>query len=118
MAEVISARIGEDLLTRVDGIRGDQTRAWVASLIERELLAGDGERGTTGSAASSLGAIPDGEPSPGVACAGPGCWQRSTRRYGTRRLPLCDGCKSALTGEPIQRPATAVLARALRGDAA
>ena len=41
VAEVISARVGEDLLARVDDVRGDQTRgAWVASLIERELTDG------------------------------------------------------------------------------
>ncbi len=40
MAEVISARVGEDLLARVDDMRGEQARgAWVASLIERELTS-------------------------------------------------------------------------------
>ena len=32
-----------------------------------------------------------GEPSPGVACAGPRCRQRDTARCGLRRLPLCPG---------------------------
>ncbi len=41
MAEVISARVGEDLLARVDDMRGEQTRgAWGASLIEGELTDG------------------------------------------------------------------------------
>jgi hypothetical protein len=33
-----------------------------------------------------------GEPSPGVVCMGPGCWQRDTSRYGFRQLPLCPAC--------------------------
>jgi hypothetical protein len=114
VAEVISARVGEDLLARVDGIRGDQSRgAWVAGLIEREL--------TNGAAPTSrVAAIPGlghGEPSPGTLCMGPGCWQRSTRRYGARRLPLCDGCKAALTGEPLHREIPAAAARLMRGAA-
>jgi hypothetical protein len=97
------------MLAAVDGMRGDESHsAWILALIERELL---GETPAPRPAASSLAAIADGEPSPGIACAGYECWQRSTRRYGTRRLPLCDGCKAALTGQPIQRPATAALQR-------
>jgi hypothetical protein len=39
--------------------------------------------------AAAITAIPDGEPSPGVLCMGPGCLERSTSRYGLRRMPLC-----------------------------
>jgi hypothetical protein len=56
----------------------------------------------TGSAAS-LAAIGQGEPSPGVACAGPGCWQRNTSRYGLRRVPLCPACAAALRGQGYKR---------------
>ena len=114
MAEVISARVGEDLLARVDGIRGEQTRgAWVASLIGRELTNGP----APASPVAAISGISHGEPSPGVVCMGPGCWQRSTRRYGARRLPLCDGCKAALTGEPVAREIPPSAARLMRGAA-
>lgn len=122
-APVVQLRVPEDMLAAVDGARGDGTRsAWILALIKREFLD-DGGQGSAdtpagAAAASPLGATGTGEPSPGVVCMGPVCWQRSTRRYGTRRLPLCDGCKAALAGEPMQRPTTAALARALRGGAA
>jgi hypothetical protein len=40
--------------------------------------------------------ISPGEPSPGVLCMGPGCFQRDTRKYGLRQLPLCPACRAAL----------------------
>jgi hypothetical protein len=49
-------------------------------------------------AATSLAAIGPGEPSPGVACAGSGCWQRNTSRFGLSRVPLCPSCHTALEG--------------------
>jgi hypothetical protein len=115
-APVVQLRVPEDTLAAVDGARGDDTRsAWILALIERELLddgAGREPAATspTGPAASPLGAISNGESSPGTLCMGPGCWQRSTRRYGARRLPLCDGCKAALTGEPLPREIPAAAA--------
>jgi hypothetical protein len=48
-------------------------------------------------------AVMGGEPSPGTACAGPGCWQRNTTRYGLRRLPLCPACRAALQGQDYKR---------------
>jgi hypothetical protein len=50
-----------------------------------------------------------GTPSPGVCCAGPACWEKTTRKYGLRNLPLCDACAAALCGqvharEPVSLP--------------
>ena len=61
MAEVISARVGEDLLARVDDIRGEQTRgAWVTSLIERELTNSP----APASPVAAISGIGHGDPSP------------------------------------------------------
>ena len=110
---VVQLRVPEGLLVGLDASRGDDTRsAWILALIGRE-LAGE----MPAPAASPLGAIPDGEPSPGAVCAGPGCWQRNTSRYGLRRLPLCPACRAALQGDVYQRDVSPALAR-LRGDAA
>ena len=54
--------------------------------------------------------IGEGTPSPGVCCSGPACWERGTRRYGLRKLPLCDACAAALCGRthtraPVTLPA-------------
>src|SRR5690349_22572377 len=38
--------------------------------------------------AAAIAASGTGEPSPGVVCMGPGCWERNTRKYGLRQLPL------------------------------
>ncbi len=54
-------------------------------------------------AAASLTALPDGEPSHGVVCATPSCWQRDTRAYGLRNLPLCTACARALQGHAYRR---------------
>ena len=114
MAEVISARVGEDLLARVDDVRGDQTRgAWVAGLIERELT----NNPAPASPLAAISGIGHGEPSPGVACMGPTCWERNTSRYGLRRVPLCPACVSALRGETYQREIPPSAARLMRGAA-
>ena len=34
---------------------------------------------------------------------GPGCFQRDTRKYGLRELPLCTACAVALQGETYKR---------------
>jgi hypothetical protein len=54
-------------------------------------------------AAAAIAVTGDGQPSPGVACAAPGCWQRNTSRYGLRRVPLCPACRAALEGCTYQR---------------
>jgi hypothetical protein len=69
-------------------------------------------------AATSLAAIPDGEPSPGTLCMGPGCFQRDTRRYGLRKLPLCTAYAAALEGRTYQREIPPAAARAIRRGAA
>jgi hypothetical protein len=65
-----------------------------------------------------LAALPDGEPSPGVLCMGPGCLERSTSRYGLRRMPLCPACRAALEGRTHQRETPPAAARAIRRGAA
>jgi hypothetical protein len=59
-----------------------------------------------------------GEPSPGVACAGPQCWERNTSRYGLRRVPLCPACAAALEGQTYQREIPPGAARVIGGTAA
>ncbi len=45
------------------------------------------------------------------------CLERSTSRYGLRRMPLCRACAAALAGEVCQRPG-AGRARAIKDTAA
>jgi hypothetical protein len=68
---------------------------------------------TTLTTSPPLAALADGEPSPGVLCMTPGCFQLDTRKYGLRKLALCTACAATLTGEVYQRPVTAVQARAV-----
>ena len=59
-------------------------------------------------------AMSHGEPSSGVLCMTPTCWQRDTRKYGLRSLPLCQACAAAIQGQTYQRkppPSAARLAR-------
>ncbi len=118
---VVQVRVPEDMLAAVDGARGDGTRsAWILALIERELLDGDTGRGPAGTSpagpgASSLDAIPDGEPSGGAVCATPRCWQRDTCLFGLRKLPLCPACAAALEGRTYQREIPPSAARLMRG---
>jgi hypothetical protein len=60
----------------------------------------------------------DGEPSPGTLCMGPGCFQRDTRTYGLRNLPLCTACAAALQGQVHKRELPEGAARAIRRGAA
>jgi hypothetical protein len=107
-APVLQARVSENTLARIDQVRGDDTcSAWLQRLIDRELAGQPAgvavDNDNTAPAASPLGAIGMGEPSPGVVCMGPGCWQRDTSRFGLRRLPLCPACHAALEGRTYQR---------------
>lgn len=68
--------------------------------------------------AALLAAISPGELSPGTLCMGPGCFQRDTRKYGLRQLPLRTACAAALTGQAYQREIPPGAARALRRGAA
>ena len=77
MAEVVSARVGEDLLDRLDHARGDASRgAWLLDLITRELTAA-APSGSPG--ARSLG---PGIPAPGVLCMWAACMSCDSDRYG------------------------------------
>jgi len=67
---------------------------------------------------SLVTAMSPGEPSPGTLCTGPGCFQRDTRRYRLRELPLCTACAAALTSETDKRQIPPGAARALRRGAA
>jgi hypothetical protein len=118
---VLQLRVPEDTLARLDDKSGEQTRsAWVLRLIDRE-LAGPDPAAEPATAVADFPAgplvLPSGEPCPGVACSGPGCWNRDTARYGLRRLVLCTACASALQGQAYQRvpsPGAARLARRAR----
>ena len=115
-APVVQLRVPEDTLARLDGTRGEKTRsAWILRLIDRELT---GQTATPGPASPSLAAFPDSEPSPGVVCMGPGCWQRDTSRFGLRKLPLCPACRAALEGRTYQRETPPGAARLMRRGAA
>jgi hypothetical protein len=69
-------------------------------------------------AAAAITITADGEPCPGVACSGPGCWNRDTARYGLRRLVLCTACAAALQGHVHQRQLPESAARTIRRGAA
>ena len=115
-APVVQLRVPEDTVARIDQARGGDTRsAWVLRLIDREL---DGPRpahvtNEPSVTAALLGALPASEPSPGVACSGPGCWNRDTARYGPRRLVLCTACAAALRGQTHKREASPSATRAI-----
>lgn len=73
----------------------------LAELIRRGLAAGTAETAqpsASSPASPSLGALPDGDPSHGVLCMGPGCFQRDTRKYGLRQ-----GSRSAPPAVPPSR---------------
>jgi hypothetical protein len=119
-APVVQLRVPDDTLARIDDVRGEETRsAWLLGLIDAELTGG-GEApvpAVVPGRSSSVSVAGDGEPSHGVLCMGPGCWQRDTRKYGLRRLPLCRACAGALRGEVYvpEVPAGVVRKLAKRG---
>ena len=129
-APVLQLRVPEPTLARIDERRGGDTHsAWVLRLISREL---DGQAPAAKSATAVADSaaeirqppdgfpsvtLPAGEPSPGVLCMGPGCLERSTARYGLRRMPLCPACRAALEGRTYQREVPESTARAVRRGA-
>lgn len=119
-APVVQLRVPEDTLGRLDGARGEETRsAWILRLIDRELTGQTATAGPGSAPASpSLGALTDGEPSPGAVCMGPGCFERNTSKFGLRRVPLCPACRAALEGRTYQRAIPPSAARAIRRGAA
>ena len=113
---VLQLRVPEDTLNRIDDVRGEDSRsAWLLAVIDRE-LTGDGPPAVVPVAG---GAADPGVPSNGVLCMGPGCWQRDTRKYGLRKIPLCRACRMALDGEVHAReiPSAAAVKLAKRGAA-
>lgn len=64
------------------------------------------------SQATAIAITADSEPSPGTACAGPGCWQRNTTRFGLSRVPCAppagppskDATTSARSRKPQRAP--------------
>lgn len=68
-------------------------------------------------ASTSLAALPDGEPGKGAVCMTPPCWQRDTRIYGLRQLPLCTACVAALQGKTHKREPPSSAARLARRGA-
>ena len=117
-APVVQLRVPEDMLAAVDGVCGGNRSAWILALIERELLDDGTGTSAPGPATSPPGAIGNGEPSPGVLCMGPGCWERCTSRIGLRKIPLCPACVAALQGERYQRPTPPGAARHLHSHGA
>jgi hypothetical protein len=121
---VVQLRVPKDTLARIDQARGDDTRsAWIQRLIDRE-LAGQSPAPAPAAAkdtlatSPSLAAIPDGEPSPGVMCMGPACFERSTSKFGLRRVALCPACRAALEGRTYKREIPPSAARIMRRGAA
>ena len=114
---VVQLRVPKDTLARLDDARGEETRsAWVLRLIDREL---SGQTTAPPPATiPSLAAIGDGEPGNGAVCMGPGCFQRDTRKYGWRSLPLCTACAAALQGQVYKREVPGSAARTIRRGAA
>jgi len=91
----------------------------LAELVRRGLSTDEEPQPSApGPAASIPGAIGPGEPSPGAVCMGPGCWEKSTSRYGLRRLPLCPACAAALQGRVYQRAIPDSAARLINRGAA
>ena len=118
---VVQLRVPKDTLTRIDVARGGDTRsAWVPRLIGRELDSPDPAAKPAAPVADSPAGpltLPLGEPYPGVACSGPGCWNRDTARFGLRRLPLCPACAAALQGHDYKRELPESAVRAIRRGA-
>ena len=112
MTEVVSARLSEDLLDRLDIARGEASRgAWLTALATRDLTA----------AARPAGAkLAGGIPCPGVACSHSGCCQRDTARYGDPDdfggLILCPSHAADAVGERYVRPRPAQRSSVLRAE--
>ena len=93
----------------------------LAEVIRRGLAAGTAAAAqppAQSPASTSLAALPDGEPGNGAVCMTPTCWQRDTRKYGLRSLPLCTACAAALQGQTYRRDTPPGAARAIRRCAA
>jgi hypothetical protein len=103
------------MLAAVDGVCGENRSAWILGLIERELLDDSTAPGPAAPPVRTSSGLLIGEPSPGVACMCPTCWQRDTTRYGLRHVPICPADAAALEGRTYERHPGA--ARVLSGAA-
>ena len=112
MADLFSARVGEDILAASTAHAATDPRRLGLGPHRRELT-----NNPAPASPLALAAIGHGEPCPGVVCMGPTCWQRNTSRYGLRRVPLCLACVSALRGETYKREIPPSAARLMRGAA-
>jgi hypothetical protein len=119
---VVQLRVPKPTLAAIDSTRGDDTRsAWVLRLIDRELGGQQTAPAPEPAPQPSPAAITitgPGEPSPGVVCFTPGCFQRNTSKYGLRQLPLCPACAAALQGQDYKREVPETAVRAARRGAA
>jgi hypothetical protein len=106
--EVLQTRVVAEVASQVDALRGEQSRAdWLRALVVSAAEpAAEVPEPVQRSHDATAGGLADSVPSPGVVCMGPGCWQRDTRKYGLRNLPLCRSCAAALTGVVYRRPVT------------
>ena len=114
-APVVQLRIPEDMLAAVDGVCGENRSAWILGLIERELLDDGTAPAPAASPVRASSGLGPGEPSPGVACKGPACWQRNTTSYGLREIPSALPRRRASKAATYQRHPAA--ARLLSGAA-
>ena len=103
---LVQMKVPAGLLEQVDQAADGETRtAWILAAIRAALAdTGPDDFPIGESFPPAPGALVPAEPSPGVACTAPGCWDRSTARYGLRRIPLCAADAAALTGATYRRP--------------
>ncbi len=115
-AEAEGASLGALMRAAVERYAaGDLTsQAEPASQAAAPVTSQPGPPGQPASQPAPAIAITGGKPGPPALCMGPGCWDRTTRRYGLRNLPLCPACRAALAGEAYQREIPASAARLAR----
>ena len=139
--EVLQTRVPAEVASRVDEIRGGQSRAdWLRALIGTVVESGGlvPEPAQSDGSVPVAGALADGIPCPGVLCMWARCQARDTSRYGVvepgelarrnyRELPrdedkaghaLCPAHAALLGGLIYRRPVPPGAARALGVPAA
>jgi hypothetical protein len=124
VAEVVSARLGEDLLARLDDVRGDASRgAWLTDLVTRDLTSAAPGDCPVPMAGRLTGPLPPetwADTNGGVhgrLCMAPGCHARDAASYGgppygtagcvsPGGVPLCPEHWALVTGSEWARPHT------------
>ncbi len=124
-AQMVHLRLPDEMLTAIDGARGETTRtAWLLDAADLALAAAGPAAGGPArpALAEGSGTLAGGIPCPGVPCSHPGCWFRDTARYGDSDdfggLILCPAHAADATGRKHKRPVTPALRGAVRGPAA